>query len=211
MPRWGMISPSRRKLVLLVFGECNGLGDEFHFRPLELVWSIWIHPIVKAIVKDRLDHRRTRRSIGAAWANPNGFLSEDRIVVFLIKAQERRLANIRCRAVVPCIGILRIVKRYKPVAFSGKVILEIIFVHPEGQTPLFDIAKARDRLRLSFRFRQSRQQQGCQNRDNRNHHQQFDERKRRPAGAAMRSHIPIRFLMATVRFMNVRVEPRVTN
>ena len=55
--------------------------------------------------------------------------------------------------------------------------IEVILVHGPGQRQLFVIAQALSPQRLAFGFRQSRQEQGCQDSDDRDHDQQLNQRK----------------------------------
>ena len=52
-----------------------------------------------------------------------------------------------------------------------------VFQKMHGQGELLDIALALGTNRLLFRFGQCRQQHGGENRDDRDHHQQFDQRE----------------------------------
>ena len=55
--------------------------------------------------------------------------------------------------------------------------IEVILVHRPGQRQLFVIAQALSPQRLAFGFRQSRQEQGRQDGDDRDHDQQLNQRK----------------------------------
>ena len=62
-------------------------------------------------------------------------------------------------------------------AVFGKAIIIVTRIKHTGQLQLPHVAHARNTLRPELGLRQSRQQHGRQNRNNGDHHQQFNQRK----------------------------------
>jgi hypothetical protein len=68
----------------------------------------------------------------------------------------------------------------------------IIVVQLAGNGHLSEVAQALSLLSAQFRAGQRRQQQGCENRDDRNHDQQFDQRET-SAERRFGGHMPVGF------------------
>ena len=83
-------------------------------------------------------------------------------------------------------------ERLHPERIDGRVInrlCRIVLIHDRGQSQLLQIAEALDLMGFLFGLAQGGQEQAGQDRNNGDHHQQFNQSKAQPSGCRIASMI----------------------
>src|SRR6185503_4619866 len=147
-PEIGPFAVSRRgeyaggggKIVFLPLGERDRIRNETALGTLELRRAVGIHPVVEPVVEHRIPQSGSGVLIRGARTDENGFLTDHGRSIKLVETQQGGLTHVIGRAVVPRIRVGGIVQPGGS-SFVWKIVVVVVSIHPEGQSPLFDVAE----------------------------------------------------------------------